>query len=69
MRKIAESIPHLTIAMAVGLMVFAVLDGYNPMMQWLTSSVSKIYIFLLGALSIATAVLCVYYQRRRKRRR
>ena len=66
MRRIREFIPHLTLSMAIGLMVFVVLDGYNPMMEWLTSSVSKIYMLLLGALTVISCILCVAAQRRRR---
>lgn len=65
MRKLLEFIPHLTLVLALGLAVFAVLDGFNPMMEWLTSLVSKIYIFAFCALAAATSVLCMLAQRRR----
>ncbi len=65
MRKILEFIPHLTLILAVGLALFTVLDGYNPFMEWLTSGVSKLYIYIFCALSAATAVLCAAEQRRK----
>lgn len=64
MRKILEFIPHLTLVMALGLAIFTVLDGYNPMMEWLTSGISKGYIFVLCALSVVTSLLCMLGQRR-----
>lgn len=64
MRKILEFLPHLTLVMALGLALFAVLDGYNPFMEWLTSGVSKLYIFLFCALSAATALVCIVGQTR-----
>ena len=65
MRKILEFIPHLTLVLAVGLALFAVLDGYNPFMEWLTSGVSKLYIYLFCALSAVTSILCVVEQRKK----
>ena len=59
MRKLLEFIPHLTLVMALGLALFAILDGYNPFMEWLTSGVSKGYIFAFCALSVGTALLCI----------
>ena len=59
MRKLLEFIPHLTLVMALGLALFAILDGYNPFMEWLTSGVSKVYIYLFCALSAGTALLCI----------
>ena len=65
MRKILEFIPHLTLVLALDLALFTILDGYNPFMEWLTSGVSKLYIYLFCALSAATAVLCAAEQRRK----
>ena len=59
MRKLLEFIPHLTLVMALGLALFTILDGFNPMMEWLTSGVSKGYIFAFCALSAGTALLCI----------
>lgn len=63
MRKIFAFIkyilPHLLLSMALGLVLIAVLDGYNPMMGFLTSEVSKIYIYILCALVVLTALLYI----------
>lgn len=64
MRKLLEFIPHLTLVMALGLAVFTILDGFNPMMEWLTSGLSKGYILVLCALCVVTSVLCAAAQRR-----
>ncbi len=50
-------LPHLLLCMALGLALIVVLDGYNPMMGFLTSNVSKIYIYILCALAVLTALL------------
>ena len=52
-------LPHLLLCMALGLVLIVVLDGYNPMMGFLTSEVSKIYIYILCALAVLTALLYI----------
>lgn len=63
MKKIADFViyilPHLLLSMALGLVLITVLDGYNPMMGFLTSDVSKIYIYVLCALAVLTALLYI----------
>lgn len=68
MKKIAEFFPHLAIAMVLGLAVITIVDGFNPMMYFLTSRVSKIYIYTTCGVCFVTAVLCVAAQRRKRRR-
>lgn len=52
-------LPHLLLCMALGLALIVVLDGYNPMMGFLTSDVSKIYIHILCALAVLTALVYI----------
>lgn len=63
MRKIFAFIkyilPHLLLCMALGLVLIVVLDGYNPMMGFLTSDVSKKYIYILCVLAVLTALLYI----------
>lgn len=66
MRRILEFLPHLTLVMALGLALFTILDGFNPFMEWLTSGISKGYIFLFCALSVTTAVVCIAEQQRNR---
>ncbi|MBQ5977368.1 MAG: hypothetical protein IJL51_04455 [Oscillospiraceae bacterium] len=68
MKKLGEFIPHLSICLLICLAVFTVLDGYNPYMKWLTSTVSKIYIVLCIVVGITTAVMLIVRQRRRKKK-
>ena len=68
MKKIAEFIPHLSIALLLSLMVFTVLDGYNPLMQWLNSTLSKYFILVTCGVGLITAVMLIARQRRRRRR-
>ena len=63
MRKIFAFIkyilPHLLLCMALGLALIVVLDGYNPMMGFLTSEVSKTYIYILCALAVLVALMYI----------
>ena len=68
MKKLGEFIPHLSICLLICLAVFTVLDGYNPYMKWLTSTVSKIYIVLCIVVGITPAVMLIVRQRRRKKK-
>ncbi len=52
MNILKRILDHISIALCLGLMVIAILDGFNPMMAFLTSRPSKIYIF-------ATCTVCV----------
>ena len=55
MRFIRYILPHLVIAMALGLLVMAVLDSFNPTMAFLTSRASKTYIGILCTLALILA--------------
>lgn len=57
LRALRNFLPHLTIAMALGMAVLVYLDGRNPYMEFLTSGASKVYILLLCALCLAVAIL------------
>jgi len=68
-KRIREFLPHLAIAFSLGLAVITVLDGYNPLMAFLTSPASKAYIYCTCAVCFLTAIVCVYEQRRRRKKR
>lgn len=68
MKRFGAFLPHLSICMLLCLAVFTVLDGYNPYMKWLTSSVSKVFIFVCCAVGVITAIMLIVRQRRRKKR-
>ena len=46
MKFLKNFLPHLAIAMAVGLVVIMILDGFNPLMKFLTSDVTRAYIVI-----------------------
>lgn len=47
MRFLKSFLPHLAIAMLLGLLVLIVLDGRNPLMAFLTSGASKVYMIVM----------------------
>lgn len=49
----------IQIALALGLLVLSVLDGYNPTMAFLTSTPSKVYILIACATGIALSIICL----------
>lgn len=49
----------ILIALALGLLVLVVLDGYNPTMAFLTSASSKVYIFFTCLAAAALGILCL----------
>lgn len=69
MKAIRKLLPHVCISLCLGLAVIAVLDGFNPMMAFLTSRPSKIFLFCCCAAGILCGVECVRCQRRLSRRR
>lgn len=69
MKKLGEFIPHLCIAMMLCLLVFVVLDGFNPMMRWLNSGVSKLFIVLACLVGLVTALMLIARQRRRPKKK
>lgn len=59
MERIKRFLLELVISMALCLMVFAVLNGFNPLMAWLTGKLSIFFIFAFCIITIITAVLCL----------
>lgn len=53
MRVLKELLPHLAIAMLLGMIVLVILHDRNPLMAFLTSRASAVYIIIMCA-------LCVY---------
>ena len=54
--KIMEFLSHLAICMALAMVVITILNGYNPVMSFLTSTTSKVFIFLFcGVVVVSSA--------------
>lgn len=45
-------LPHLAIAMLLGLIVLLILDSRNPLMEFLTGDAAKIYMIIMCVLCI-----------------
>lgn len=57
MRFFREKLPHLMIALLLGLATITVLHGFNPAMGFLTSLPSKVYIFTTCIVGIIEAIV------------
>ena len=64
MKALMEFIAHLSIAMLLGMVVITILDGYNPLMAFLTSSTTKIYIVVMCILGVTAAIMYIAENRR-----
>lgn len=60
--------PHLSLILAICVIMFAILDYFNPNFGFLKSDTSKVYIFILGGICIINAVMTIFmrYERRGK---
>ena len=68
MKLLKRLLPDLAAAMALGMVVLAILDSFNPFMSFLTSNCTKVYAVILGIVSVASA-LTVAVERARNNRR
>ena len=66
MKYVKSFLPHLAIAMLLGLVLIVYLDGRNPYMAFLTSGVSKIYILILCAVCLIVSILFAAELRKEK---
>ena len=56
MKRARRIAAHLTIALLLVLAALVVLDGFNPAMGFLNSTVSKVFYVLLCAVGLFTSV-------------
>ncbi|MEA4870631.1 hypothetical protein SDC9_144658 [bioreactor metagenome] len=61
-RLIARALPHLTIILSVMTLVFFVVDGFNAVMAFMASELSKRIFAVLAVCSIATSVMLISRQ-------
>ena len=59
-------LPNLALALLLGLMTIVIVDGFNPMMQFLGSNVTKIYIMATCIVCIAVSISQIVRWRRRR---
>lgn len=58
-------LPNLALALVLGLMTIVIVDGFNPMMQFLGSNVTKIYIMLTCIVCLVVAISAIARWRHR----
>ena len=57
MKKFLRFLPHLLVAFSFTVMTMVVLNEYNPMQKFLTSTPSKIMMLLLCITALAVAIM------------
>lgn len=63
---IYEIITHICLAMTLGLALLCYLEGRNPLMRFLNSDVSRIYIWVLCGFSFLVCIVQLARFARRK---
>ncbi|HRX58836.1 MAG TPA: hypothetical protein P5075_08695 [Eubacteriales bacterium] len=58
-RLIARALPHLTIILSLMTLVFFSVDGFNPVMAFMASELSKRIFAVLAVCAIATSVMLI----------
>ena len=66
MRKIKEFLPHLCLSMALAMVVIVILDVRNPLMKFLTSNTSRIYIYAFCALTVLVCFISMIDNRKNR---
>ncbi|HWP22079.1 MAG TPA: hypothetical protein VN417_04980 [Candidatus Cryosericum sp.] len=61
-RLIARVLPHITIILGLLTLVFFVVDGFNPIMAFMSNELSKKIFAVLAVCGIASAVLLIARQ-------
>ncbi len=62
--RVYRLLPHGAIVLSLMFMVFLVLDVYNPLMQFVDSTISRWLLAVLTTVSITNAILLIRLQRR-----
>lgn len=64
MKMIKRVIPHISVILSGMLIVFFIIDRFNPKMGFMDNEGTKILTFILSISSITTSVLLAACQRR-----
>jgi len=64
MKRFNRILPHMTIILAGMFIVFWILDILNPTMNFINRKASNKLLLLFCILSIVTAIMNVYYERK-----
>lgn len=62
--KILDFLNHLAICMAIAFIVITILNGFNPMMSFLTSNTTKVFIFTFCAVVIVSSIGAIIRNRK-----
>ena len=63
MRRIAAILPHVSIILSGMVIVFVILDRFNPSTGYLTNDAALVLLIVLAAASIVNAILLIARQR------
>lgn len=66
MKRVKVILPHAGIVLSMMFMVFLVLDDYNPMMNFLTNSLSIVLLGVFCLISFVNSILMISTARRSK---
>ena len=61
-RMLSRALPHLTIILSVMTLVFFIVDGFNAVMAFMASDLSKDIFAVLAVCSISTSVMLIARQ-------
>jgi len=61
---VMKVLPHITIILCVMFITLWILDIYNPLMNFLNSTLSKVLMLMLFIIAILTSILTVALQRK-----
>lgn len=64
MKRLVRILPHVTIVLSLMFITFWVLDIYNPLMNFISSDLSKILLLVFCISSLFTAILAVAMDRK-----
>lgn len=61
-------LPHLSIAFSVCVLIVTILDGYNPMMGFLSGAPFRVLVIAAMVCAIGTAVLYMFRPKKSRKR-
>ena len=64
MKAVKAFLPHLCLSMALGLAVLVFLEGRNPVMAFLSSPASRVYILCFCVLVLFLCAFCIIDNRK-----
>lgn len=70
MRKnsVRDFFAHATIILSAMFIIFLIIDSYNPMMEFISSSISKKLLFIFCVFSMTTSIWTAKFTFKRRKR-